>query len=308
VLIDGVRWWRCSNAFWGCNWLVAEETGSGECFSCRLTRRRPDPTDTPAMEKLAAVELDKRRLIIQLYQLGLPIEPYYQREGGLAFDLLSSFSGERVMIGHANGVITLDVAESLDAYREAIRVRLAEPYRTMLGHLRHEVGHYYQWVLVPEGTLADRCRAVFGDERASYSDAIDRHYRLGAPADWADAFISEYATMHPWEDFAETFAHYLHISGTLRTAAAVDLAILDDPYEDGTATGTREAQLIRPLPDYTEAGFDRMLEDWHWTSMLFNRINRSMGQRDLYPFTLSAPVLRKLAFMHGLITDGTASD
>ena len=119
----------------------------------------------------------------------------------------------------ANGIITIDLAESLDDRREALRVRLGEPYRTILGHLRHEVGHYYQKVLIADDALRTRCRELFGDERESYSEALTRHYRLGAPADWNTSFISEYATMHPWEDFAETFAHYLHITGTLQTIA-----------------------------------------------------------------------------------------
>ena len=122
-----------------------------------------------------------RRLIYQLADIGLPVDPYWRRDGGLAFDLLSSYStGEKILIGHADGVITIDLVESLDAYRESLRVRLGEPYRTMLGHFRHEAGHYYQNILVETGTGAqtylDRCRELFGDERASYSDALDRHY------------------------------------------------------------------------------------------------------------------------------------
>ena len=124
-----------------------------------------------------------------------------------------------MIIGHANGIITIDLAETLDLHRETLRISLGEPYRTMLGHFRHEIGHYYQWQLVSEEPLVSECRALFGDERASYSEAIDRHYRLGAPDDWPASYISSYATMHPWEDFAECFAHYLHITGTLATAA-----------------------------------------------------------------------------------------
>ena len=297
-ILDGTRWVRCANWSWQCNWLVSVDDESGRCFACRLTRRRPASDDTIALEKLADTAVALRRLLVQLLELGLPVVPYYEREGGLAFDLLSSRSGEPVVIGHANGVITIDLAESLDAHREAQRVRLGEPYRTMLGHFRHEVGHYYQQVLVAAEPLLGECRELFGDERASYSDALERHYVFGAPEDWADSFISEYATMHPWEDFAETFAHYLHITGTLATAAAAGV-VLDSDRVDGIIQHD-----IVPALDYSELGLDRALSDWHWLSMMFNRVNRSMGQRDLYPFTMNQPVIDKLAFVHKVV--GTA--
>jgi hypothetical protein len=296
TIVDGSRWVPCVNRSWQCNWLVSVDDESGSCFACRLIRRRPDSDDTIALEKLADTAVAQRRLLVQLFELGLPVVPYYERDGGLAFDLLSSRSGTPVVIGHADGVITIDLAESLDAHREALRVRLGEPYRTMLGHFRHEVGHYYQQQLVGSEPLLSECRALFGDERASYSDAIERHYVFGAPEDWADSFISEYATMHPWEDFAETFAHYLHITGTLATAAAAGV-VLDSDRVEGVI-----AHDVVPALDYSQLGLDRALSDWQWLSMMFNRVNRAMGQRDLYPFTLNEPVVAKLAFVHRLIT------
>lgn len=295
VQADGETWRFCSNRPWGCNWLVADGEESGRCFSCRLSRTLPDRADTIAWEKLHDTGIAKRRLLVQLAELGLPITPYYERDGGLGFDLLSSYSGTRVMIGHANGIITLDLAETLDAHREALRVRLGEPYRTMLGHFRHEIGHYYQGVLQTTDAQWDACRALFGDERASYQDAISRHYREGAPANWAESFISEYATMHPWEDFAECFAHYLHITGTLATAAAAGVVL-----DSTRVTGIVDHDIV-PLADYRGHGFERILEDWRWLSLMFNRVNRSMGQRDLYPFELTAPVVEKLAYVHALI-------
>lgn len=295
VVSDGDTWRYCSNRPWGCNWLVADSEESGRCFSCRLSRRLPDRDDTIAWEKLLDTGIAKRRLLVQLRELGLPIVPFFEREGGLGFDLLSSLSGERVTIGHANGIITLDLAETLDARREALRVRLGEPYRTMLGHFRHEIGHYYQWVLVTSDSQWAECRALFGDERASYQDAIKRHYSTGAPEDWEASFLSEYATMHPWEDFAETFAHYLHITGTLGTAAAAGVVL-----DAGRVRGIIEHDIV-PASDYSELGLDRMLEDWHWLSLMFNRVNRTMGQRDLYPFTLSPPVIEKLRLVHELV-------
>ncbi|MCW2630593.1 MAG: hypothetical protein JWR48_7315 [Mycobacterium sp.] len=185
----------------------------GRCLADSLIRREPDADDTIAVEKLASTTTALRRLICQVLDIGLPVDPFWRSDGGLGFDLLSSYSaGERVVIGHSGGVITIDLVESLDAHRESMRVRLGEPYRTMLGHFRHEVGHYYQNVLVESGPGAlrylDECRELFGDERADYQAEIARHYRFGAPENWRESYISEYATMHPWEDFAECFAHF----------------------------------------------------------------------------------------------------
>jgi len=293
-------WRRCTNRAWRCNWLVPDDSGSGYCLSCRLTRRRPPNDDTISLEKLANVAVDKRRLLMQLIDLGLPIEPYYEKPGGLAFDLVSSLTGERVIIGHAHGVITIDLAESLDAYRENLRVRLGEPYRTMLGHFRHEIGHYYQSILLDTDELWAECRALFGDERASYSEALDRHYRTGAPEGWIAEYISDYATMHPWEDFAESFAHYLHITGTLATAATSGVVLHAE-----LIPGFDHDDVV-PSRSYRDEGFDEILSDWRWLSLMFNRVNRSMGLKDLYPFGIVAPVARKLAFVHRIVVRAQA--
>ncbi|WP_438352847.1 zinc-binding metallopeptidase family protein [Microbacterium sp. CJ88] len=296
TVIDDEVWHSCSNRGWGCNWLVRDDAESGRCISCRLTRRRPEANDTVALEKLAKTEEAKRRLLLQLADLGLPITPWYVTKGGLGFDLVSSLShGERVTIGHANGIITIDLAESLDDRREALRVRLGEPYRTMLGHLRHEVGHYFQNVLLTDESAWTRCRELFGDERASCRDALQRHYRTGAPEGWQASYISEYATMHPWEDFAETFAHYLHITGTLQTAAAIGIRL------DAAVTSLRDTDVV-PLESYEDRPVHSLLKDWEWMSRAFNRINRSMGFGDLYPFTLVPAVRTKFEFVHDIVT------
>ncbi|WP_394253941.1 putative zinc-binding metallopeptidase [Pseudoclavibacter helvolus] len=186
-----------------------------------------------------------------------------------------------------DGIATIDLAETLDAHREALRVRLGEPYRTLLGHFRHEIGHYYQSILLGEEALLAECRELFGDERASYRDALDHHYRFGAPEGWSASYISEYATMHPWEDFDETFAHYLHILGSLWTAAASNVHLQPS---------------TTPLIDYTDEPIERVLADWHEVSLLLNRFSRAMGQNDLYPFVLNAPTEVKLGFMHRIVT------
>lgn len=298
IEVSGRLWHPCSNRGWRCNWLVADQTGSGRCFSCRLVRRRPDSDDTIALEKLALTMPSVRKLLMQLRTLGIPVDPHFEAEGGLGFDLLSSYSmGRKVIIGHAAGIITIDLVESLDSVREQLRINLREPYRTMLGHLRHEVGHYYQWILVEQTGWIEECRELFGDERASYADAIGRHYASGAPDDWQDRFISEYATMHPWEDFAETFAHYLHITDTLNTAASAGLA-LDAGRELVPALG----ESVVPRLGYGTGDFAALARDWRWVSLFFNRANRAMGKADLYPFRINDQVLTKLGFVHRVVT------
>jgi len=300
AVINGTRWVPGCRWDWKCNWLLAEDDQRARCFSCRLNRTVPAADDTIAQEKLADTGIAKRRLLVQLMELGLPIVPWDESDSGLGFDMRSSFSGEKVIIGHANGIITMDLAESLDDHRERLRVVLGEPYRTMLGHFRHEVGHYYQWILVTDDPLLSECRELFGDERQSYSDAIDRHYRLGPPDGWEERFISSYATMHPWEDFAETWSHYLHITSTLSTAGKGAVRL-----EASRSRGLFVEDIIARA-DYSDATIEEILADWKWLSLLFNRVNRAMGKDDLYPFILVEPVVRKLGFVHRLVTGADA--
>jgi len=310
VWVDDQQWVRCTqHEPLGCNWLTPGEydvAARGRCLAHSLIRQEPAPDDTIAREKLVTTGLALRRLVYQLEDLGLPIDPYWRRDGGLAFDLLSSYStGEKILIGHADGVITIDLVESLDAYRESLRVRLGEPYRTMLGHFRHEAGHYYQSILVETGPGAaeylDRCRELFGDERAGYSDALARHYKFGAPADWQGQFISEYATMHPWEDFAECFAHYLHITDTLDTTREAGMVLHADRVR---FAGPRN---ISPPESYATAPIERLLFDWKWISLFFNRVNAAMGKGPLYPFDIPAPVAAKLGFVHTVLRETATS-
>ena len=170
----------------------------------------------------------------------------------------------------------------------------------MLGHFRHEVGHYYEWILVEQTAWIDECRQIFGDERVSYSDAIDRHYREGAPDGWEASYISEYATMHPWEDFAESWAHYLHITGTLASAAAGGLVL-----QASRVDGLVDADVV-PHASYRDASMTEMLADWRWVSLLLNRVNHALGRGDVYPFTLTEPVQAKLDFVHRVVQDAAS--
>lgn len=276
---DGSTWYVCTNLnLSGCTWLT--ERPGGFCFSCGLTRTRPSDEDLVGRREYKIAEEAKRRLVVELDTLGFPIVPRSEDEvNGLAFDLLSSLD-EHVTTGHQSGVITLDLAESDDAHREKVRVELDEPYRTMLGHFRHEVGHYIEWQHV-RGELIARARELFGNEEESYADAIERHYADGPPADWEQRYISMYATMHPFEDFAETFAHYLHICDTIETASAHGLATVGSPQN---FTSFR----------------DLVVGVWVPLSIALNQINRSMGKGALYPFVIPAPVLDKLQFVADL--------
>ena len=306
TVIDGAQWIECTKApSLGCNWLVPEEQDEvlrGRCLADSLIRREPEADDTIAQEKLADTTTAMHRLVLQLLDIGLPVDPFWRKDGGLAFDLLSSYSeGKKITIGHADGVITIDLVESLDAYRESLRVRLGEPYRTMLGHFRHEVGHYYQHILVETGAGAARylgdCRELFGDERADYQAEIARHYKFGPPEGWQESFISEYATMHPWEDFAECFAHYLHITDTIDTVREAGLVLHTDKVRFAVPRD------IAPLKSYDDEPIERLLFDWKWLSLFFNRVNIAMGKNPLYPFVIPAPVIDKLGFIHRVIRE-----
>jgi hypothetical protein len=291
--VDSAEYQLCANLYLAeCNWLVEKGPVRQLCASCRLTRTRPNDADTTALTAFAAAEKAKRRLIAELHELKLPIVGRDQDpEYGLAFDLLSSET-EKVFTGHHNGVITLDLAEGDDVHREQLRVEMSEPYRTLLGHFRHEIGHYYFYRLVgPSQTYSQRFRELFGDPDADYQAALDRHYDEGAPAGWKGKYVSSYATMHPAEDWAETFAHYLHIRDTLDTAAAFGFA---------PAGATFERPFLGP------SGFDTIIEMWLPLAWALNMVNRSMGKEDLYPFVLPPAVLDKMRFIHTIIDEITS--
>ncbi len=291
--VDESHYQLCANLHLAaCNWLVEKSPIAKRCVSCELTRTRPNDTNTVAMGRFASAEKAKRRLIAELHELKLPIigrdeDPEY----GLAFDLLSS-QIEKVLTGHENGVITMDLAEGDDVHRERLRISMDEPYRTLLGHFRHEIGHYYFYRLV--GTSAEywrRFNELFGDPNADYQAALDRHYSQDAPDGWQRDYVSSYATMHPAEDWAETFAHYLHIRDTLDTAAAFGMV---------PSGATFERKVLGP------SGFDTMIEMWLPLAWALNMVNRSMGKDDLYPFVLPPAVLEKIGFVHTVIAEITA--
>src|SRR3984885_2949148 len=297
LTMDGRRWVRCAHWERGCNWLAAADSAAGCCFADSFVRQGPAPDDTEAMAELGSTLKELRRLIFELIDLGLPVRPYYADSQGLAFDLLSSKTlGRPVTIGHSNGVITIDLAESLELYRECLRIKLHEPYRTMLGHFRHEVGHYYEMLLVQNTALIDDARTIFGDDRQDYPAALQQHYQGQAPTDWQPDFISEYATAHPWEDFAETWAHYLHITGTFATIADSGLVVEADRVNWDLPAN------IDARESYADATVEDIVTDWCVLSGELNRVNNSMGRDDLYPFTIFPHVVAKLGFIHQVVT------
>ncbi|QLL15286.1 zinc-binding metallopeptidase family protein [Pseudomonas chlororaphis] len=292
---------RCANLDTpaACNWLLPAYGAGTLCMACRLNRTIPDLGVAENPERWRKVEIAKRRLVAQLVSLGLPLIARTEDEAaGLAFDFLGvDQQGKAPMTGHANGLITLDIKEADDAYREQVRVQMHEPYRTLLGHFRHEVGHYYWDRLIADSHWLEPCRALFGDERASYAEALDRHYQQGAPNDWSQAYVSAYATMHPWEDWAETWAHYLHMMDAVDTALGFGMSAREmdfdyQPFPLDTLYDPRH-------PD--GPAFLSFVNAWIELAGMLNELSRSMGQPDFYPFILPPAVIAKLHFIHLVI-------
>lgn len=277
-----------------CNWMVRADSGVPHCRACQHNRTIPDITD-PARHLLwQRTEEAKRRLVYSLIKLKLPMPSLASGEQApLVFDFLADAPQQKVMTGHDDGVITISLSEADDVAREQARAFLHEPYRTLLGHFRHEVGHFYWDRLVRDGGELDSFRAVFGDESEDYNTALQRYYDNGPAPNWQENYVSAYATMHPWEDFAETWAHYLHIVDTLEMAYAFHLSVSPRIEEAPSATVDRNP--------YRAPNVAALMEAWLPITFAVNSLNRSMGQPDLYPFVISEPAKAKLQYMHDLI-------
>ncbi len=301
---DGKTWKRCENfeSPAGCNWLVQADEEETLCRSCRLNNIIPILDDADNKLWWRKIENAKRRLVAQLLNLGLPVVSKVSEdpERGFMFDFLRSPpEGPRVLTGHANGLITLNVEEADDSIREKIRHDMREPYRTLLGHFRHEVGHYYWDRLVADTPWLEKFRELFGDERQDYGEALKRNYEQGPPPNWPDQHISSYASVHPWEDWAETWAHYLHVVDSLDTALrfglrgedveqAIEPFTVDDLYDPNAPDAQRVILLTN---------------SWVQLTTVLNELARSMGQHDFYPFVMSRPVLRKMHFIQMIVKE-----
>jgi hypothetical protein len=294
----GRRFRLCANAEYNaCNWLVTADDPSAYCPACRHNRVVPDLSDKRNLERWRLIETAKRRLFYTIGKLGLPLSFRPEDPQGLAFDFLAdpaegSDNGPSILTGHDNGLITINIAEADDAERERRRQSMGEPYRTLLGHLRHEVGHYFWNVLVRDDPSIDRFRRIFGDERRDYGAALQAHYANGPRAAWQEEFVSSYAASHPWEDFAETWAHYLHIVDTLETAGSFGLRVRP------RVSGGPEISAAIDFDPHREADLNRLVAAWLPLTFAVNSLNRSMGQPDLYPFVLPPAAINKLSFIH----------
>jgi hypothetical protein len=292
----------CANAEHdACNWLIDEAQPQRYCVACSHNRTVPDLSNPTNLARWRRIEMAKRRLFYTLMRLGLPLRTRAVDPQGLAFDFLADPDegpSPRILTGHQDGLITLNIAEADDAERERRRHSMGEPYRTLLGHFRHEVGHYYWTVLVQEAGHLEAFRTVFGDEREDYGEALKRHYASGPRAGWQNEYVSAYAGSHPWEDWAETWAHYLHMFDTLETAAACGLSL---------RPRRRDEPSLAPLSTDTVAApgtpFDRLIDSWFPLTYVLNNLNRGLGLADGYPFVLAQPAIAKLRFVHDTITD-----
>jgi hypothetical protein len=293
----GIHYKFCANAaFDVCNWLILADEPDQFCIACRHNRTIPNLSDPESLRRWRLIEVAKHRLFYTLLELHLPFDRKNKDGSVLMFDFLDpgAATGPPVMTGHINGLITLNVAEADDAERERVRGKMGELYRTLLGHFRHEIAHYYWDLLIADTPKLESFRQIFGDERADYAQALQSYHANGAPADWREHFISAYASSHPWEDFAETWAHYFHMVDTLETANAFSLAV-----RPKLSKGMGARIDFDPL----NAELDRIIEAWLPLTFAVNSINRSMGAPDLYPFVLSPATIGKLSFVHDCIRE-----
>ncbi len=283
-----------------CNWLIAAGDSEDFCIACRLNQTIPDLAVAGNIDLWRKLEIDKRRLVYSLIRFDLPLTPKSRDREGLAFNFLGdkapSFNESgRVMTGHAAGLITINIAEADAAARERMRSQMAEPYRTILGHFRHESGHYYWDRLVRQSDWLEPFRTLFGDETADYQMALQAHYDKGPPGDWEQRFISAYASMHPWEDWAEHWAHYLHIVDTLETAYQYGLSVRPKTQNGNTL------EVDADFNPYRQDNLSTIVEHWLPLTYALNSLNRSMGHDHLYPFVLAEPVIEKLDFIHRVV-------
>jgi hypothetical protein len=304
LAVDKKQYRFCANAaFDVCNWMIEADKPDRYCVACRHNRMVPDTGIAANVVAWRKIEIAKHRLFYTLMKLNLPLdERCPDGKTRLVFDFLASpphVNGSRVMTGHDNGLITLALEEADDAEREKRRSQMHEPYRTLLGHFRHEVGHYFWDVLVRDGGLIGPCRRIFGDETADYGAALQAYYANGVPSNWQNNFISAYATSHPWEDFAETWAHYLHIVDTLEMARAFGMYV----HPRLARPGELDAQV--DFDPYAVRDPSPLIQTWIPLSNALNSLNRTMGLSDIYPFVLSSPVIEKLCAIHDLIHGNT---
>ncbi|MBC7379504.1 MAG: putative zinc-binding peptidase [Burkholderiaceae bacterium] len=299
--ISGSAWRMCQNSTQqqACNFAVPSDDPNQLCVSCRQTRMAPDLSVPANHEHWVRIEVAKRRLYYTLAKLNLTADHAHE----LVFEFLADMpGGPQVLTGHQNGVITLNIAEADDAERARRRIELHEPYRTLLGHLRHESGHFFWDRLILQQGRVQEFSELFGDHQLDYRQALADYYGAGgAGPNWQDNHVSGYATAHPWEDWAETWAHYLHMVDLLETASSYSTTLAVPGDGDGTIA-VADPFSTGPNPD-----FDDLVGQWMPVTLLLNSMNRSLGQGDAYPFALTPGALRKLRFVHDVISESAGA-
>ncbi len=294
VVDNQTQWKYCANFQHGvCNWLSPVEDGRELCRACRHNLVIPALASPENLARWQKLEEAKHRLLYTVLRLGLPLFDRTEAPNGLGFELLDTANA---MTGHVGGLITIAVAEADDAERERRRAQFGEPYRTLLGHFRHEIGHWYWELLVRDTPARARFTQLFGDADQDYATALQQHYANGPRASWQTEFVSPYASSHPWEDFAETFAHYFHMVDTLETGGSYRIVLSPRLDREDILSTSLDFDVYRKDLDM------KTLEDaWIALSSALNSFNRSMGLPDAYPFVLSAAAKEKLAFVHDLV-------
>lgn len=297
--LGGAEFVFCANAaFDACNWLVPHQPGGDPyCRACRHNALVPPLEDVADLARWQVIERAKKRLVYSLLRLRLPLATRSQDAlHGLAFQFpREDIAVVPVVTGHESGLITIALLEADDAAREYRRTQLREPYRTLLGHFRHEIGHHYWDILVNGQPAHARFRELFGDESADYQAGLQLHYANGAAPGWQQTHVSAYATAHPWEDFAETFAHYLHLVDTTEMAAAFGVRLRPSVDKEGVLAARLD------FDPYDGGGIEALVDNWVPLASLINNLNRAVGQQDAYPFILTPQVIEKLGFVADLV-------
>ena len=287
---DGTRYRSCRNGveFDACNWLLPAASDHRYCWACRFNRTIPDQGRPRNKDRLRRFESAKKRLFYTLIDLELPLaNGFDDTENGLLLDFIEDqrsdphrFPETFVQTGFHGGVITINTLEADDDARESMRVQMNEHYRTLLGHLRHESGHYFWSILDPDAETLARFAACFGDLDLDYGQALSDHYAGGPRVGWQEQFISPYASAHPAEDWAETWAHYLLIRDGIETAAAHGI--------------------VPAAPNDVEVS--AWVTEWRTLSVALNELNRSSGLGDAYPFVVNDVAATKLGFVDEIVS------
>lgn len=275
-----------------CNWVLDINDPEHYCKACKLNRTIPNLTDDENFDRWKNLEVAKHRLIYQLQKIGLVLKSKSHHDDGLAFDFIEKEENSAIMTGHANGIITILLREADAVHREYMKKKLREPYRTLIGHLRHESGHYFWEKLISnDKDNLKEFRTIFGNEELNYADALQTYYEKGPPLDWQKSFISKYATAHPWEDWAETWAHFLHVMDMVETAHFFGLNIKSGQLSNA----------VESFDPYTVKDFNTIVQTSIPLSFAVNGVNRSMGIPDAYPFMINQEIIKKMDYIHHLL-------